>query len=190
MNNPQGKWNSIKIDTDEVTWSSVDVSPDGKTIIFDALGDIYTMPITGGNAKALTSEIAWNIHPKFSPDGQHIVFISDRNGAENIWTMNKKGKDLKEISTSKNNLLHTPTWSPDGEWIVARKGYVSTRSISAGSLWRFHRSGGDGIEIVKRSHGDQSQKILLSPPIQATDVIFISVKTPLTVECLITIVMP
>ena len=109
VNNPQGKWNSIKIDTDEVTWSSVDVSPDGKTIIFDALGDIYTMPITGGNAKALTSEIAWNIHPKFSPDGQHIVFISDRNGAENIWTMNKKGKDLKEISTSKNNLLHTPT---------------------------------------------------------------------------------
>ena len=63
VNNPQGKWNSIKIDTDEVTWSSVDVSPDGKTIIFDALGDIYTMPITGGNAKALTSEIAWNIHP-------------------------------------------------------------------------------------------------------------------------------
>ena len=163
VNNPQGKWNSIKIDTDEVTWSSVDVSPDGKTIIFDALGDIYTMPITGGNAKALTSEIAWNIHPKFSPDGQHIVFISDRNGAENIWTMNKKGKDLKEISTSKNNLLHTPTWSPDGEWIVARKGYVSTRSISAGSLWRFHRSGGDGIEIVKRSHGDQSQKNIVEP---------------------------
>ena len=163
VNDPQGKWSSIKIDTDEVTWSSVDVSPDGQTIIFDALGDIYSMPITGGQAKALTSEIAWNIHPKFSPDGEHIVFISDRNGAENIWTMTKAGKDLKEISKSKTNLLHTPTWSPDGEWIVARKGYVSARSISAGSLWRYHRSGGDGIEIVKRSHGETSQKNIVEP---------------------------
>jgi len=163
VNDPEGSWKKVKIETDEITWSSLDVSPDGETIIFDALGDIYSMPIDGGKAKALTTEIAWNIQPKFSPDGERIVFVSDRNGAENIWTMSKRGKDLKEITTSKTNLIHTPTWSPDGEWIVARKGYVSTRSISAGSLWRYHRNGGDGIEIVKRSHGDQSQKNIVEP---------------------------
>ncbi len=163
VNKPEGKWRSISIETEEVTWASLDVSPDGETVIFDALGDIYSMSINGGQAKALTSDIAWNIQPKFSPDGKHIVFISDRNGAENIWIMDANGKDLQEVSKSKENLLHTPTWSPDGEWIVARKGFVSSRSITAGSLWRYHRSGGDGIEIVKRSHGDQSQKNIVEP---------------------------
>jgi len=163
VNNPGGKWKNIKLDTDEITWSSVDVSPDGKSIVFDALGDIFSIPITGGTAKALTSEIAWNIQPKFSPDGKRIVFISDRNGSENIWTMAADGSDLKEISKADSNLLHNPTWSPDGQWIVARKGHMSARSIASGTLWRYHQSGGDGVEIVKLPHGDQSQKNIAEP---------------------------
>ena len=54
VNNPPGEWSTITIDTDESTWTNVDVSPDGKTLVFDLLGDLYTVPITGGEAKALT----------------------------------------------------------------------------------------------------------------------------------------
>ena len=50
-----GPTRQITIDTREGTWMNVDVSPDGSTIIFDLLGDIYRMPITGGDAVALTS---------------------------------------------------------------------------------------------------------------------------------------
>ena len=77
----------IDLDTDEGTWISVDVSPDGRTIVFDLLGDLYTMPITGGTATALTSGQMYDAQPRFSPDGKSIVFTSDRNGGDNVWTM-------------------------------------------------------------------------------------------------------
>jgi Tol biopolymer transport system component/imidazolonepropionase-like amidohydrolase len=160
---PPGEWNTINIDTNQTTWSDVDVSPDGSTLIFDMLGDIYSVAMAGGEAKALTSGIPWNMQAKFSPDGKKIVFISDRNGADNIWVMNADGSDPKEVTKERNHLLHTPSWSPDGQWIVARKGYVSTRSIPAGAIWMYHISGGDGLEVVERSHGEQSQKNISEP---------------------------
>src|SRR5574343_194944 len=58
----------IKFNTQEGTWMSVDVSPDGKTIAFDLMGDIYTMPIEGGKATTVTKGLAYDVHPRFSPD--------------------------------------------------------------------------------------------------------------------------
>ena len=69
---------SVDIDTTETTWSNVSVSPDGKTLIFDMLGDIYSVAIGGGEATALTAGIEWNYQPTFSPDGSKIAFVSDR----------------------------------------------------------------------------------------------------------------
>ncbi len=163
VNDPGGNWKTISIDTRETTWSSLDVSPDGQTVIFDALGDIYALPIGGGIARALTSDIAWNIQPKFSPDGRHIAFISDRSGGDNIWIMSADGSDPQEVSKERNHMLHNVTWAPDGQWLVARKGYVSTRSIPSAELWRYHRGGGDGVQIVERPHGEQSQKNIAEP---------------------------
>ena len=57
------KKHDIKIDTKTGTWMSLDVSPDGKTIAFDLLGDIYTMPINGGRATAIAAGMAWEIQP-------------------------------------------------------------------------------------------------------------------------------
>ena len=58
---------------------NLDLSPDGKEIVFDLLGDIYSMPATGGEAKVLRTGHAFEVQPRFSPDGKKIVFCSNRN---------------------------------------------------------------------------------------------------------------
>ncbi|MFT4928686.1 MAG: imidazolonepropionase-like amidohydrolase/Tol biopolymer transport system component [Phenylobacterium sp.] len=155
---PQGEFVTATIDTDESTWSSVDISADGETIVFDMLGDIYTMPASGGEAKAISQGIGWDMQPVFSPDGQKIAFVSDRDGGDNIWVMNADGSGAKAITTEKSNLAHDPDWSPDGQYIVARKGFTSGRSKAAGEVWVFHRSGGEGLQLIKRPHGKKDQK--------------------------------
>ena len=67
VSKPPFPLSSIPIDVDEGTWMSVDVSPDGKEIVFDLLGDLYTIPIGGGEAKTLTSGMAWDEQPRYSP---------------------------------------------------------------------------------------------------------------------------
>ncbi|MFP5285446.1 MAG: TolB family protein, partial [Thermoanaerobaculia bacterium] len=78
VNNPPGPLSTVTIDVTEGTWMSLDVSPDGREIAFDLLGDIYVIPMAGGEAKALTSDIAWQMQPRYSPDGKHIAFTSDQ----------------------------------------------------------------------------------------------------------------
>ncbi|MEE8411378.1 MAG: amidohydrolase, partial [Acidobacteriota bacterium] len=93
VDNPPGEHYEIEIDTDEGTWMSLDVSPDGEEIVFDLLGDLYTIPIGGGEAEALTSGFAWDMQPRYSPDGTSIAFTSDRGGGDNIWVMDRDGSD-------------------------------------------------------------------------------------------------
>ena len=60
VNDPPGdgwNWKDVNFTTDEGTWMSLDVSPNGQTIVFDMLGDIYTMPVSGGKAKAIRTGI-------------------------------------------------------------------------------------------------------------------------------------
>jgi len=163
VNNPPGEWRDVAIDTTETTWSTVDVSPDGGTIVFDMLGDIYAVPMAGGEAKALTSGIAWDTWPRFSPDGGRIAFISDRGGADNIWTMRADGSDAKTVSDEKENIVATPAWSPDGEYLAGRKGFTSTRSIAAGEIWLFHVGGGAGLPLFERPDGAKAQKNIAEP---------------------------
>jgi Tol biopolymer transport system component/imidazolonepropionase-like amidohydrolase len=165
--NPPGERKSITIDTTETTWSNLDVSKDGKTIVFDMLGDLYTMPINGGEAKALTSDMAWNSEPQYSPDGKTVAFISDRKGGDNIWTMNADGTDLKQVSKEKHHIVHNPYWSPDGDYILGKQGHMTGRSIAAGSIWMYHKSGGKGVEVRERLHGKKSQKNVAEPAYSA-----------------------
>jgi len=163
VQDPPGEWREIAIDSDEASWATVDVHPSGDWLVFDFLGDLYRLPMDGGEAVALTEGIAWDFQPHFSPDGKRIAFISDRGGAENIWTIAADGSDPSQVSDESEQLLHNPAWTPDGDFIAARKGYVSTRSIPAGSIWLYHRAGGGGVELVERLHGDQSQKNIAEP---------------------------
>ena len=160
---PQGEMRSITIDTTETTWSNLTISADGTTIAFDMLGDIYTMPITGGEAQPLVQGFDWTMQPSYSPDGKSIAFVSDRDGATNLWVMDANGENPRQITTEKTALVHTPTWSPDGDYIAVTKGFMSSRSIPAGEIWIYHRSGGDGVMVTERAYGQHTQKNMTDP---------------------------
>ncbi len=116
---------SIDFTTTEGTWMSLDISPDGKTIVFDLLGDIYTMPATGGKATALTRGIAFDVKPRFSPDGKKILFISDRSGADNVWYIDLEQKDTVQVTKDPALNHFSAEWSPDGKYIVTSKGKMT-----------------------------------------------------------------
>ena len=150
VQNPPGPSRDIPIDVTRGTWMSLDVSPDGQTIVFDMLGDIYVMPVGGGEARAIASGVAWEMQPKWSPDGRQIAFTSDRGGGDNIWIMDADGSNLVQVSKETFRLLNQPEWTPDGQFIVARKHFTSARSLGAGELWMYHRSGGGGVQMTER----------------------------------------
>jgi Tol biopolymer transport system component len=136
----------IEFTTDEGTWLSLDVSPDGKTIVFELLGDIYTLPIEGGTAKLIDGGMAFDSQPKFSPDGKWIAFISDREGSENVWIMHPDGSGVKQVSKDSNNEFASPNWAPDGNYIyVSKAGF----GITTFEVWMYHVDGGSGVQITK-----------------------------------------
>ncbi|KVX01558.1 amidohydrolase family protein [Shewanella frigidimarina] len=140
----------IDINVTEGTWMNVNVSPDGEHIVFDLLGDIYQIPIAGGEAKPLAQGIAWQMQPVYSPDGKYIAFTSDEDGGDNIWIMNADGTNPHAITTETFRLLNSPAWSPDSQYLVARKHFTGTRSLGAGEVWMFHVAGGEGVKLTER----------------------------------------
>lgn len=155
--------NKLTINTNETTWSSLDISPDGKHMVFDMLGDIFIVNAKGGKASPLTQDFAWNIHPAISPDGAKVAFISDRDGLSNVWVMDIDGENIKQVTKEKNNLIHSPKWSPDSQYIVVSKGIMSSRSIPAGEIWLYHHTGGSGIAIKERENGKVEQQNIADP---------------------------
>ncbi len=156
----------VKIDVDEGTWMSLDVSPDGRTIAFDLLGDVYTIPMAGGDARSIASGMAWEMQPRFSPDGSRIAFTSDRGGGDNIWIMNADGSDKRQVTKEKFRLLNNATWSADGQYLAARKHFTTQRSLGVGEIWLYHVSGGDGVQLVERP-SETHQKELGEPVFSA-----------------------
>ena len=152
---PQGPTKKIAIITDEGTWMDLDVSSDGKTIVFDLLGDIFSMPITGGKATLLAGGKAWEVQPRFSPDGKQISYTSDKDGGDNIWLMNSDGSNKHPVTKENFRLLNNASWTPDGQYLVARKHFTGTRSLGAGEMWLYHKNGGDGIQLTKRKNDQQ-----------------------------------
>jgi len=155
VNEPPGNYNEVTINTNEGTWMNLDVSPDGSQIIFDMLGDIYIMPVTGGKAAALREGHAFEVQPRFSPDGSKISFTSDAGGGDNIWIMNSDGTDAHQVTKEEFRLLNNAVWTPDGQYLVARKHFTSQRSLGAGEMWMYHISGGTGIQLTKKKNEQQ-----------------------------------
>ena len=130
---------TLDFTTDEGTWISLDLAPDAETIVFELLGDLYTLPIGGGTATRITSGQGYDMQPRYSTDGTEIVFVSDRDGSENIWVANADGSDPRQLTDTERENYMSPVWTPEGEYVMANKGT---------QLWLYHEDGGTGVQIT------------------------------------------
>jgi len=140
----------ISFETDEGTWLNLDVSPDGQWIAFDLLGNIYRIPVSGGEAELLSGGEAFDHQPRYNPDGSKIAFTSDRSGVDNIWVMNADGSDRRQITFDNDPYPTSPYWTPDGEYVVMKKHIRYIRSLGGGEIWMHHIDGGQGVRLVDR----------------------------------------
>ena len=135
---------SLDINTDQGTWMSLDVHPDGSKLLFDLLGDIYELPIQGGKARRITEGLAFDSHPKYSPDGNSILFLSDRSGGNNAWIIDRKKEDTLQLTKGNTFKMQSADWSPDGNYVVVSKG---TRNFK---LHLYHKEGGKGTQLISK----------------------------------------
>lgn len=138
---------ALDFTVEEGSWISVDISPDGGTLVFDLLGQLYTMPIAGGAATRLTHGQAFNTQPRFSPDGQRIVFVSDRSGGQNLWILTVATGELVQLTRGDDSRYFSPDWAPDGRYIVASK--MDGPRSGTPKPWLYHVDGGTGAQLIR-----------------------------------------
>ncbi len=156
VDDPGGPYRTLSFDTDEGTWMSVDVHPDGQLLAFDLLGDIYTVPVAGGDATLVSGGLAYDVQPRWSPDGKTISFTSDRGGGDNVWLMEADGANRRALTSEDFRLINNGVWHHSGEWIVAKKHFTSRRSLGAGEMWMYRLDGaGKGVQLTKRKNDQQ-----------------------------------
>lgn len=149
---------SVEINTDEGTWMSLDVHPTGKKIIFDLLGDLYELPIEGGKATRITEGLAFDSQPKYAPDGNSILFLSDRSGGNNVWILDRKEQDTVQLTQGNTFKIQSADWSPDGNYVAVSKG---TRNFK---LHIYHKKGGGGSQLI-----DEPERLKISEPTFSPD---------------------
>jgi Tol biopolymer transport system component/imidazolonepropionase-like amidohydrolase len=160
VNVPHAPHDTLRFETDEGTWMSVDVSPDGRTLLFDLLGDLYTLPIGGGRATRLTSGMAYDMQARWSPDGRRIAWTTDRGGNDNVWVMDAGGTRARPVTQEADRFTNGGAWSPDGRWIVARKRLTDQSSLGTVELWMYSVLGGKGLQITKKDEwGDANEPV-------------------------------
>lgn len=142
----QASARSFRLETSRGTWMSLDLTPDGRTIVFDLLGDLYTLPIAGGRATRITSGLAFDSQPRVSPDGKRIAFVSDRSGSDHVWTMSLDPKDTIQITKGNLEGVSSPEWTPDGKGIVVTRGSAGP---GAAKLWLYLVAGGSGVQLIR-----------------------------------------
>ena len=143
---------TARFTTTKATWTSLDVSPDGQTIVFDMLGDLYRIPVAGGKATRLTSGLPYDAQPRFSPDGKRVVFVSDRTGGENLFTMAPDGGDVRQLTPPGNySQFISPEWTPDGHYVVVGR----SAGFGTPKLWLYDVEGGTGL-LLTRAPGPQA----------------------------------
>jgi Tol biopolymer transport system component len=136
---------SVHLQVNEGTWMSLDVHPSGEKIVFEFMGNLFELPVTGGEATQLTHGMAFDSQPGYSPDGSKIVFTSDRSGGDNIWILDLETMETEQRTRGNNFRMQSPIFTPDGDYIVAAR--AGLRS-GVHKLWMYHVDGGSGTEFM------------------------------------------
>ncbi len=150
---------SVTFTTTEATWISLDVSPDGETIVFELLGDLYRIPRKGGTAAPVLTGTAFQSQPRFSPDGASLVYVSDESGSDNVWISAADGGSPRQLTKLPRSLVLSPAWSPDGRAVYA----TVVEGRQAAEIWRFNPLTGAGEKLVANRNGPPS--LLVSTPV-------------------------
>jgi Tol biopolymer transport system component len=149
---PRGTPREVDFTTDEGTWMSVDVGPDGRSLVFDLLAHVYRVDAAGGTAACLTQDsgVATNFHPRWSPDGRSIAFISDRAGQNNLWVMDADGSRPRLVHRDLESRHAEPAWAPDGRHLYATRFFPNRRGgwTKAAEIWRFPLEGGEPVKLL------------------------------------------
>ncbi len=157
VNAAHGSTRTVTFTTDEGTWMPLDVHPDGRHLVFALLGDLYLLPIEGGEAVRLTEGPAFDTQPRFSPDGRQLAFASDGEGSENLWLADfVRGEDgtyslHQPRQLSDEDEVTGPEWTPDGDYLIGRKRTTGQSSIGVVELRLWHVRGGEGVVLTDTS---------------------------------------
>ncbi len=94
------------------------LSPSGKRAVFEARGEIFTVPEKKGDIRNLTkSSGSAERAPAWSPNGKRVCWFSDASGEYRLVTADQFGGDIKTFTLKKPTFYYSPAWSPDSKWI-------------------------------------------------------------------------
>jgi tricorn protease len=117
---------------------SMAISPSGKRALFDARGDIFSVPAENGPTENLTqTQGVREIFPAWSPDGKHISYYSDATGEYELYLLeNKKGALPKQVTFNSRAWKYQPVWSPDSRYLLFsdRTLFLKLVEVSSGKV--------------------------------------------------------
>ncbi|MEI6738733.1 MAG: serine hydrolase [Gemmatimonadaceae bacterium] len=157
---PAAPTRPIAFTTTEGTWVSLDVTRDGRALVFELVGDIYRLPVDGGRATPLLTGRAFQSQPRLSPDGTQLVYISDETGSDNVWIADADGRNARAVTRLPRAGMLSPTWSTDGRSIVVT--VTDPHGTRTAELWRYDVASGQGTRLVPNTNGP-AQPLVSAP---------------------------